>query len=112
MDLALTSHHTGAVLLLEIALQPSGASAPIVRKLRCCSTDYSDASGRPQPSEANVLAHIQALEDAGYRVVGTQEALRGEEYVVEQVQKLETQCNAGGVLDCEVWLQKGNGNHE
>ncbi|WVQ80122.1 hypothetical protein IAT38_002223 [Cryptococcus sp. DSM 104549] len=71
---------------------------------------YDDA-GRPQPAEANVLAHIQALEDIGYRTVGTYEALAGEKYVLDQVLELVERCNAGAVLNCEWFHQKGSGFH-
>lgn len=71
-----------------------------------------DAEGRPQPSEEIVLGHIQKLEDIGYRTVGTEEAVRGEEYVIAEVRKIEERCKANGVLDCDVWIQRGNGYHE
>ncbi|ORY22823.1 hypothetical protein BCR39DRAFT_550650 [Naematelia encephala] len=67
-----------------------------------------DALGKPQVSEELVLKHIKALETIGYRTVGTPQALQGEEYVIEQVRKLEAQCD---VLKCEVWVQKGDGFH-
>ncbi|BEJ13055.1 hypothetical protein CspHIS471_0302290 [Cutaneotrichosporon sp. HIS471] len=71
-----------------------------------------DAEGRPQPSEEIVLAHIQALEDIGYRTVGTDEAVNGEEYVIAEVRKIEERCKANGVLNCDVWVQRGSGYHE
>ncbi|WVQ99736.1 hypothetical protein IAU59_006878 [Kwoniella sp. CBS 9459] len=70
-----------------------------------------DASGRPQPSEERILAHIDALETIGYRTVGTHEAIAGEQYVLGEVQKLLIQCEEGGVLNCEWWEQKGSGYH-
>ncbi|OXG17593.1 hypothetical protein C367_05083 [Cryptococcus neoformans Ze90-1] len=70
-----------------------------------------DADGRPQPSEEIVLSHIQALENIGYRTVGTHEALAGEQYVLNQVLELVEKCNAGGILNCEWWHQKGSGFH-
>ncbi|WVR06737.1 hypothetical protein IAU60_003772 [Kwoniella sp. DSM 27419] len=70
-----------------------------------------DAHGRPQPSEDVVLGHIGALENLGYRTVGTHEALAGEEYVLNEVYKLHMQCEEGGVLHCEWWYQKGSGFH-
>ncbi|EIW65964.1 hypothetical protein TREMEDRAFT_70376 [Tremella mesenterica DSM 1558] len=71
-----------------------------------------DPSGLPQVSEDLVMGHIAALEQIGYRIVGTQEALDGEKYVLDQVKILEGNCNDGGVLKCEVWVQKGSGFHE
>ncbi|KAL0245460.1 hypothetical protein I308_104589 [Cryptococcus tetragattii IND107] len=70
-----------------------------------------DADGRPQPSEEIVLSHVQALENIGYRTVGTHEALAGEHYVLSQVLELVEKCNAGGILNCEWWHQKGSGFH-
>nr|KIR45346.1 hypothetical protein I312_05389 [Cryptococcus bacillisporus CA1280] len=70
-----------------------------------------DADGRPQPSEEIVLSHVQALENIGYRTVGTHEALAGEQYVLNQVLELVEKCNAGGILNCEWWHQKGSGFH-
>lgn len=72
---------------------------------------FSDADGRPQPSEEIVLSHVQALENIGYRTVGTHEALAGEQYVLNQVLELVEKCNAGGILNCEWWHQKGSGFH-
>lgn len=71
-----------------------------------------DAQGNPQPSEEIVLKHIQALEDIGYRTVGTEEAELGEQYVLAEVRKIEERCARNGVLNCEVWVQRGNGYHE
>ncbi|ODO08317.1 hypothetical protein L198_00041 [Cryptococcus wingfieldii CBS 7118] len=70
-----------------------------------------DADGIPQPSEEVVRSHIQALEDIGYRIVGTPAALAGEQYVLDQVLELVEQCNARNVLNCEWWHQKGDGLH-
>ncbi|WVF71126.1 hypothetical protein IAT40_005923 [Kwoniella sp. CBS 6097] len=70
-----------------------------------------DAQGRPQPSEELILSHIGALENIGYRTVGTHEAIAGEQYVLGEVQKLLIQCEEGGVLNCEWWEQKGSGYH-
>ncbi|WVQ77899.1 hypothetical protein IAR50_007604 [Cryptococcus sp. DSM 104548] len=70
-----------------------------------------DAEGNPQPSEEVVRSHIQALEDIGYRIVGTPEALAGEQYVLDQVLELVEECNAKNVLNCEWWHQKGDGFH-
>lgn len=79
----------------------------------------SAPNARPQPAESNVLRHIHELERIGYRTVGTEEAIRGEEYVIDQVRELERMCKIGGglpsptgpVLDCEVWVQTGKGYH-
>lgn len=75
-------------------------------------TTHRDIKGRPQPSEQLILSHIQALEDIGYRTVGTEEAKLGEDYVINQVRSLEDRCKSNGVLDCEVWVQTGSGFHE
>jgi hypothetical protein len=55
------------------------------------------------------VAHMQALEDIGYRTVGTEEALAGEEYVLDQVNQIAARCK---FLECEVSVQKGSGYHE
>lgn len=68
----------------------------------------SDSFGRPQPSDDVALAHMQALEDIGYRTVGTEEALAGEQYVLDQVNAIASRCRH---LDCEVSVQKGSGYH-
>lgn len=69
----------------------------------------SDSQGRAQPSEANVLSHVRALEEIGYRTVGTKEAALGEEYVLAQARALQSKCD---VLLCEVWEQIGSGYHQ
>lgn len=51
---------------------------------------------------------MQALEDIGYRTVGTEEALAGEEYVLDQVKQIASRCKS---LECEVMVQKGSGYH-
>ncbi|KAL7420634.1 hypothetical protein Q5752_004585 [Cryptotrichosporon argae] len=71
----------------------------------------TDASGNPQPSEEVVLEHIGALETIGFRTVGTHEAVLGEQYVAGQVGLIKERCDAGGVLRCEVWVQRGSGYH-
>ena len=68
-----------------------------------------DANGRPQASEDIAIGHMQALEDIGYRTVGTEEALAGEEYVLDQVNQIASRCKN---LECEVAVQKGSGYHE
>jgi hypothetical protein len=57
------------------------------------------------------MRHIAELERIGYRTVGTLEAQQGEEYVESQVRSLASRCDSGGVLDCQVWVQKGTGYH-
>jgi len=52
---------------------------------------------------------MQALENIGYRTVGTEEALAGEEYVLDQVNQIAARCK---LLECEVSVQKGSGFHE
>jgi hypothetical protein len=68
-----------------------------------------DVNGRPQASEDVAVSHMQALEDIGYRTVGTEEALAGEEYVLDQVNLIASRCK---LLECEVSVQKGSGYHE
>jgi hypothetical protein len=63
-------------------------------------------------SEANILKHVQVLEDIGYRIVGTEEAEAGEKYVYDQVEALANQCALSEVLECNVWYQKGDGMHQ
>lgn len=58
------------------------------------------------------MSHIQALEDIGYRTVGTEEAVKGEQYVEQQVRLIAERCEKNGVLDCEVYVQKGSGYHQ
>lgn len=63
-------------------------------------------------SEINIMEHIQALENIGYRTVGTEEAVAGEVYVYERVKELQQRCNAAGVMSCDVWWQQGDGLHQ
>lgn len=63
-------------------------------------------------SEANILKHVQILEDIGYRIVGTEEAEAGELYVYDEVEALANQCALSEVLECNVWYQKGDGMHQ
>ncbi|ORX35606.1 hypothetical protein BD324DRAFT_660481 [Kockovaella imperatae] len=82
-------------------LGPVPAHRPILR-------DFLDV---PRPSEEIVLSHIAALENIGYRIVGLEQARRGEQYVIDQVRLLEDRCKADGVLDCKVYIQEGSGFH-
>jgi len=66
------------------------------------------SDGKPQVSEQIAVSHMQALEDIGYRTVGTEEALAGEEYVLDQVNQIASRCKH---LECEVAVQKGSGYH-
>ncbi|KAJ9107223.1 hypothetical protein QFC20_003758 [Naganishia adeliensis] len=75
-------------------------------------TETHLSDGTPVVSEANIIKHIQALEDIGYRIVGTQEAEAGELYVYDQVEELANQCALSEVLECNVWYQKGDGMHQ
>lgn len=59
-----------------------------------------------------MLGHIGALENIGYRTVGTEEAEAGELYVEDEVRKIVERCEANGVLECDLWVQRGNGYHE
>ena len=70
-----------------------------------------DVLDRPRPSEEIVLAHIAALEDIGFRIVGLEQARAGEEYVIQQVRELDQRCEADGVLECKVYIQDGSGFH-
>lgn len=74
--------------------------------------DRYDSQGRPQVSEVHINQHVQALEDIGYRVVGTEEAVRGEEYVYREMEKLDQICQASKVLECTLWMQQGDGSHQ
>lgn len=75
-------------------------------------TAHNSGSDGPQPSEELILGHIQALETIGYRTVGTPQARQGEIYVEEEVRKLADKCKKDGVLECDVWVQTGDGFHE
>ncbi len=63
-------------------------------------------------SEGNILAHIAALEEIGFRIVGTEEAVKGEEYVIDEVVKLKERCDEGGIIKCDMWIQIGDGVHQ
>lgn len=63
-------------------------------------------------SEANIMKHIQVLEDIGYRIVGTVEAVEGELYVLDQAEALANKCAMSDVLECNLWYQKGDGMHQ
>lgn len=67
--------------------------------------------GRPQFSELLARSHIQALENAGYRIVGTPEHVAGRDYVLAEVERLADICRGVDGLECEVELQRGNGSH-
>ena len=73
---------------------------------------HSRSVNGPQVSEETIIAHVAALEDIGYRTVGTHQARQGEVYVEEQVRGIAKRCEADGVLDCDVWIQTGDGFHE
>ena len=96
---------TTSPLLSDVTLPQSIDDPPIA------ALSNSDANGAPQPAEEVVLRHIKALEDIGYRTVGTQEAEAGERYVEAQVRALVNKCDEGDVLKCEVWVQRGSGYH-
>lgn len=70
------------------------------------------ADGTPIVSEGNILAHIAALEEIGFRIVGTEEAVKGEEYVIDEVVKLKERCDEGGIIKCDMWIQIGDGVHQ
>ncbi len=104
--------------LIEITLRFTSTSSPDVSLYpnisylgSALTIGCSDVNGRAQPSERNVLSHINELEKIGFRSVGTPQAIRGEEYIIDQVRLHESRCMAGGVLNCEVWVQKGSGYH-
>ncbi|KAF9264544.1 hypothetical protein L218DRAFT_958254 [Marasmius fiardii PR-910] len=71
----------------------------------------------PQLSEARVLSIAKHLsEDIGFRTAGTLEHARGEEWFYHQVVDAQRECqrvaeSSGRKLECEVWLQRGNGSH-
>jgi biotin operon repressor len=83
-----------------------------VHQVESCHPTRHLADGTPVVSEANIIKHIQALEDIGYRIVGTEEAEAGELYVYDQVEALANQCALSEVLECNVWYQKGDGMHQ
>lgn len=78
------------------------------RSILSADRSQSDANGRPQISDEIAFGHMKALEDIGYRTVGTEEALRGEQYVLDQVNQIASRCKS---LKCEVSVQKGSGYH-
>lgn len=80
------------------------------RSLRRCRRRTSP-SGAPQFSEALARAHVQALEDIGYRIVGTPEHASGRDYVLAEARRLAALCAGVAGLECEVELQRGNGSH-
>ncbi|KAJ9121564.1 hypothetical protein QFC22_002183 [Naganishia vaughanmartiniae] len=70
------------------------------------------SDGTPVVSEANIMKHIQELENIGYRIVGTEEAEQGEIYVFDQAEALANKCAMSDVLECNLWYQKGDGMHQ
>lgn len=72
---------------------------------------YNYELSTPQFSEHKALEHIQALEDVGYRIVGTKEHAAGLEYVLRVADELIEKCLAFPELECEVWHQQGSGSH-
>ncbi|KAJ8075039.1 hypothetical protein PM082_019366 [Marasmius tenuissimus] len=71
----------------------------------------------PQLSEERILNITRYLsEDIGFRTVGTSEHARGEAWFHEQARLAQQECqriakDSGRQLECEIWLQKGNGSH-
>jgi hypothetical protein len=106
IEMARANLYPPALPLSETALPTANAPCPSVSADG--PADKSDTDGNAQPSEANVLGHIAELENIGYRTVGTEEAVRGEQYVIDQVNALAAQCQS---LSCKVWVQKGSGMH-
>ncbi|KAJ9119852.1 hypothetical protein QFC24_005566 [Naganishia onofrii] len=94
------------VTLLPYLLSKLHYSLPEPRQ----ETHLSD--GTPVVSEANIMKHIQVLEDIGYRIVGTVEAVEGELYVLDQAEALANKCAMSDVLECNLWYQKGDGMHQ
>ena len=72
----------------------------------------SPEHGLPVVSEINIISHVQRLEDIGYRVIGTEEAVEGEQYVYDVMQNLLAQCTRSHVLECSLWMQEGDGMHQ
>lgn len=58
------------------------------------------------------MNHVQRLEDIGYRIIGTYEAVDGEQYVYDVMQGLLEQCDRSNVLECSLWMQEGDGMHQ
>src|ERR1700722_13316745 len=73
----------------------------------------------PQISESTILEYSKYLsEDIGYRTVGTREHALGDQWMVEQIERLKGDCDrivaeidGGRGLECEVWRQEGSGSH-
>jgi hypothetical protein len=68
-------------------------------------------------SEAVILGHAKYLtEDIGYRIVGTVENAKGDEWMLAKAEELKSECervvgqNSGRKLQCEVFHQRGNGS--
>lgn len=54
---------------------------------------------------------MTALEDIGYRIVGTKEHIVGREYVYDHLETLKAKCELVEGLECELELQQGSGHH-
>ena len=111
LALAPSSDYNCTLPFLTTSLLSPRTCSPDVSPISLATAEYSDNHGRAQPSESLILSHITALENIGYRSVGTYQSKAGEEYIVSQVRLLESRCAEGGVLNCEVWVQKGSGFH-
>lgn len=80
---------------------------------------YDPITHLPQISESTILGYSKYLsEDIGYRTVGTKEHALGDQWMVEQVERLKEECESvvrqsGGArgLECEIWRQEGSGSH-
>ncbi|KAL7413564.1 hypothetical protein BDY24DRAFT_388928 [Mrakia frigida] len=73
---------------------------------------FNKETGAPQFSERLALGHVQALEDCGFRIVGTKEHAAGRDYVYGVVQGLQRECEGVEGMECEVWWQQGDGSHK
>jgi hypothetical protein len=81
--------------------------------LGACFDDSSSPIGSPPVlSELNIIHHVQTLEDIGYRIIGTDEAVLGEQYVYDVMEGLAESCAKSTVLECDLWMQVGDGMHQ
>ncbi|KAJ3987857.1 hypothetical protein F5890DRAFT_661352 [Lentinula detonsa] len=79
---------------------------------------YDPIAHTPQISESRILEVSRILsEDIGFRTPGTREHALGEEWLWDQVTKMQNDCqeivrnSPHRHLECEIWHQKGSGSH-
>lgn len=79
----------------------------------------SPRSDDSRPSESRILAVAEHLSSTiGFRTVGTKEHAEGDAWMLDQVQKIQKECerivqtvHVGRHLECEAWRQEGSGKH-